>query len=97
MVIYRLDAPLHEASRLRAIVGIDDGGDERGSASFKAEVRRGDAWETVFESGVLRGRPHAEQVGVDADIRGATHLRLSVDGGANNHADHAVWADARIE
>jgi len=35
---------------------------------------------------------------VDVDIAGATELRLrTTDAGDNINADHAVWADARIE
>jgi hypothetical protein len=37
-------------------------------------------------------------VAIDIDIRGADQLRLvTTDAGDNVHADHAVWADARVE
>jgi hypothetical protein len=35
---------------------------------------------------------------VDVDVTTAARLRLrTTDGGDNIHADHAVWADARVE
>lgn len=95
--VYSLEPPLHRASRFRATIGIDDGGDHRGSVSFRVDLFRGGEWETAFQSPVLRGRPNEEQMEVDVPLRGAGKIRLFVDGGADASADHAAWGSARLE
>jgi len=95
--VYVLSPPLDKATRFVATVGIDDGGDERGSASFRVELLRNGTWETVFQSPVLRGRPNEEQREVSVELRGDTKLRLSTDGGSDISADHAAWGSARLE
>ena len=83
-------------TRFKAAVGIEDTVGRRGSAVFIVEVVRGGKASQVFKSATLRGR--AGPVVVDVDITGAERLRLrTTDGGDNIHADHAVWADARLE
>lgn len=95
--VYALAPPLDKATHFVATVGIDDGGDERGSASFRVELQRNGTWETVFESPVLRGRPNDEQREVNVELRGAARIRLSTDGGSDISADHAAWGSARLE
>lgn len=96
-VTYELAGPLREAHRFRALIGVDDEGDQRGSIVFKVELcTRGD-WKELFRSDLLRGGPEAQRVPVDVDITGAEKLRLSVDGGSNIECDHAAWAEARLE
>jgi parallel beta-helix repeat protein len=95
--VYALTPPLDKATRFRAVVGIDDGADHRGSVSFRVEVQRQGKWETAYQSPVLYGRPKAEHHKVDVDVRGATALRVSTDGGNDISADHAAWAEARLE
>ena len=73
--VYALDPPLHRATRFRATVGIDDGGDHRGSASFRVDLLREGEWETAFQSPVLHGRPKEDQIEVDVALRGASKLR----------------------
>ena len=95
--IYELTPPLDKAHAFKATVGVDDGGDQRGSVRFRVELRRAGEWETVFESPELFGRPKEEQVEVSVPLGGAEALRLSVDGGPDISADHAAWASARLE
>jgi len=96
-VTYDLRGALQAATRFKAIVGIDDAADARGTVTFKVEVFRDRTWHTLFESGILGWGPDAERPVVDVDIQGTQRLRLSVDGGPTIYADHAVWADARLE
>ena len=95
--VYALSPPLNEATRFKAVVGIGDGGDQRGSVSFKVELLRGDTWEAVAETPVLHGRPNEDQVSIDVPITGAAKIRLSTDGGNDISSDHAAWGDARLE
>ena len=95
--VYALRPPLDHASAFRATIGVDDGGDERASVTFKVELECDGVWKTTFESPLLRGRPREEQVEVEVNVRGATRLRLSVDGGDDVSADHAGWGNARLE
>ncbi|MDX9978524.1 MAG: NPCBM/NEW2 domain-containing protein [Lentisphaeria bacterium] len=95
--VYSLEPPLHRATRFRATVGIDDGGDQRGSASFRVDLFRNGEWETAFQSPVLHGRPKEDQVEVDVELRGAGKIRLFVDGAGDASADHAAWGSARLE
>jgi hypothetical protein len=97
-VTYDLAGPLANAKRFRAVVGIDDGGDRRGSVVFGVDVRRKGKWQQLYRSGVLRHGPGRKQVHVDVDIHGADQLRLSVtDAGDGISSDHAAWADAKLE
>lgn len=94
-VTYDLTGGLAKATTFRAMIGIDAAMGSRGSATFKVEVFRNGNWETVFESGVLKG---GQQETVEADITGATMLRLSTtDAGDDIHADHAVFAGAVLQ
>jgi len=92
-VVYALDGRLSKAQRFSAWVGVDDSAGNAGSCQFAVEVRRGKAWERVFESEILRGgEPPVE---VDVTIRGAERLRLiATDGGDNINSDHAAWGGA---
>jgi len=95
-VVYALSGALGKATRLKATVGIDDAMGRRGSAVFLVDVHRDGAWKEVFKSGVLRGG--GKPIDIDLDIRGADALRLrTTDAGDDIHADHAVWAEARVE
>jgi parallel beta-helix repeat protein len=96
-VTYQLDSIFREARRFKATVGVDDAADERGSVTFKVELFRNGAWETAYESPLLRGGPRAEQRNVDVDIAGAEKIRLSAFGGTDVSADHAAFGNARIE
>ncbi|MFW6161587.1 MAG: NPCBM/NEW2 domain-containing protein [Planctomycetota bacterium] len=94
--VWPLTHGLAEARRLKATVGIDDAVGRRGSAVFFVDVQRGGKWEQVFKSGVLRGG--GKPVAIDVAIAGAQALRLrTTDAGDDINADHAVWADARLE
>ena len=95
-VVYALPGALGKATRLKATVGIDDAMGKRGSAVFLVDVHRGGEWHEVFKSPVLRGG--GKPVVLDVEIAGADQLRLrTTDAGDAIHADHAVWAEARIE
>jgi hypothetical protein len=94
---YELTPPLDKATHFRAVAGIDDGADSRGSVVFRVEIMRGGEWQQVYESPMLYGGAKAEHRPVDVDIRGATALRLSTDGGESGNADHAAWGSARLE
>jgi len=77
-------------------VGIDDSAQKAGSCTFIVEVERNGVWEKVAESDVLRGGQPA--VEIDADIAGASRLRLTTtDAGDNINSDHAEWAEARLQ
>jgi len=95
-VVYALSGALGKATRLKATIGIDDAMGKRGSAVFLVDVHRDGEWREAFKSGVLRGG--GTPVALDVEIAGAAQLRLrTTDAGDDIHADHAVWAEARIE
>lgn len=95
--LYALEAGLENATRFRAVIGVDDAVGERGSVTFAVDVRRDGAWERIFDSDVFRGGVTPPQE-IDLDISGADQLRLScTDAGDNINADHAVWADAILQ
>ena len=95
-VVYELTGALGKATRLKAVVGIDDAMGKRGSAVFLVDVHRGGVWKEVLKSGALKGG--GKPVAIDVDIAGAAQLRLrATDAGDDIHADHAVWAEARVE
>jgi hypothetical protein len=96
-VTYDLRGALQAATRFKAIVGIDDGADARGTVAFRVEAFHDGVWHTLFATNTLRWGPDAQRQFVDVDIRGEQRLRLSVDGGATIYADHAAWADAKLE
>jgi len=94
-VAYALSSLPLKFTRFKAMVGIDGAMGTRGSVVFLVDVHRGGKWVEAFKSAVLRGGKAAV---VDVDIAGAEKLRLrTTDAGDNIHADHAVWADARVE
>lgn len=85
----RLDG---RASRFTASVGIDEGGEGRGSVEFKV-IGDGKA---LWSSGVLRAGAAAKPVSVA--VSGVRYLTLEVtDGGDGIGGDHANWAEARFE
>jgi hypothetical protein len=95
-VTYDLSGGLAAARRFKALVGIDDSGDQRSSCAFIVEVLRRGQWEKVFESPVIKG--DQAPVAIDVDITGAEKLRLRVtNGGDNNYSDHATWAEAMVQ
>lgn len=96
-VTYMLDGGLNQASRFRAVVGIEDAMKvhKNGSATFAVDLYRQGEWQTAFESRLLR---IGQTQQIDVPIAGADRLRLrTTDGGDTIHCDHAVWADARLE
>ncbi|MDR2671555.1 MAG: NPCBM/NEW2 domain-containing protein [Oscillospiraceae bacterium] len=64
----------------------------RSSVTFRVYVD--DETTARFTSPVMGGRTPAQFV--DVDITGAKRVRLSLDGGSSNAADHANWADAKF-
>jgi alpha-galactosidase len=72
-------------------VGIDDEVGDRGQVDFQVFA---DATK-VADSGVVTGSGNA--VSLEADLSGATFLRLVVtDGGDGINYDHSDWADAQV-
>jgi hypothetical protein len=95
-VEFALVGGLARATRFKATVGVEDSVQDRGSVIFRLYVRRNEAWQQRYDSGVLRGGGEIGEV--DVDIAGANALRLVVtDAGDNIHSDHGVWAGARLE
>jgi hypothetical protein len=95
-VTYALSGGLSAARRFKALVGLDDSADQRGSCAFIVEVLRQGKWEKLVESPVLKGGQ--APVAVDVDLTGATQLRLPVtDGGDGISSDHATWAEAMLQ
>jgi hypothetical protein len=64
----------------------------RSSVTFRVYVD--DETTARFTSSVMGGRTPAQFA--DVDIAGAKRVRLSLDGGSSNSADHANWADAKF-
>jgi hypothetical protein len=94
-VVYDLGGGLSEAQRFSAWVGVDDSAGEAGSCRFAVELRRGGAWERVFESETLRGGQAPAEV--DIALRGADRLRLiATDAGDGYYSDHAAWGAAAL-
>lgn len=78
--------------RFTASVGMCDGGHGAGSVRFWVYVDN----RKVFESPVMR--PNEKAILVDVSLKGAEELKLVVDdAGDGITADHANWADAKIE
>ncbi len=95
-VTYALSGGLAAARRFKALVGLDDTADQRGSCVFIVEVMRQGKWEKLFESPVVRAGQ--EPAPVDVDVAGATQLRLRVtNAGDSNYSDHATWAEAMLQ
>ncbi|MBU0609157.1 MAG: NPCBM/NEW2 domain-containing protein, partial [Armatimonadetes bacterium] len=95
-VTYDLSGGLSAARRFKALVGLDDSADQRGSCVFIVEVLRNGQWEKLFESPVIKG--DMAPAPVDVDITGGQKLRLRVlNAGDNNHSDHATWAEAMVQ
>jgi len=94
---YSLAALPIRYKRLRAVVGIDGAmATGRGSAVFLVEAVRDGKVKQLLKTPILRGG--GKPLTVDVDITGADALHLrTTDAGDNIHADHAVWADARLE
>jgi len=82
---------ISSCTRFKASIGVDDEVGADGSVVF--EVYAGAA--KIYDSGVMTGTTATRAV--DVDISGATELRLIVDTNGSDRADHADWADARIE
>jgi alpha-galactosidase len=79
-------------SHVGADVGLDDEEGSLGTVTFEiwADGRK------VADSGLMTNTMAAQHL--EADLTGATFLRLIVrDGGDNVNNDHADWADARLE
>jgi beta-galactosidase len=88
-MIFKLDQP-HR--RFTAFVGVDDGGDARGSVVFQVWLDG----KKAFDSGVMRHGEAAKEV--DLDLTGVAELRLVVtDAGDGPGGDHADWAGAAID
>ena len=81
------------AERFTAFVGVDD--EVAGKPATVVFRVLGDG-KTLWASGVMKpGRPAKK---IDLDVRGVVVLALLVtDGGDGIEADHADWADARLE
>ncbi|MBW3636044.1 MAG: NPCBM/NEW2 domain-containing protein [Armatimonadetes bacterium] len=80
------------ASRFTGAVGVDDGGNERGSVEFRFI---GDG-RVLWSSGVMRHGQAAMPVAVG--VTGVRYLTLeAADSGDGIGGDHANWADARFE
>ncbi len=95
-VTYDLSGGLSAARRFKALVGLDDSADQRGSCVFIVEVLRNGQWEKLFESPVIKG--DMAPAPIDVDITGAAKLRLRVlNAGDNNYSDHATWAEAMVQ
>jgi alpha-galactosidase len=80
-----------KCSSVRAVVGVDDETNGRGSVGFEiyADGRK------VTESGQLTGVSPA--FSITAEVTGATVVKLVVtDGGDGQNYDHADWADLMI-
>jgi alpha-galactosidase len=80
------------ARRFKAMVGVDDEVDTRGTIEFRvlADGRQ------IYKSGLMRGGQAANKV--DLDVSGVQMLLLAVDGGEDGISyDHADWADATFE
>jgi hypothetical protein len=91
-VTYVLSGGLEKVRTLQATIGVDEAMQERGSVTFAVEVLRGDKWERIFESPVMKG---GQSQALELDLSGAKQLRLlTTDAGDNIHADHAAWAGA---
>ena len=79
-------------TRFKASVGIDDEVGTGGSVTFEVYA---DATK-VYDSGAMTGATATKLV--DVSIAGAAQLRLVLtNGGDNANADHADWAEARVE
>lgn len=93
---YTLSGGLAAARRLKALVGVDDTADGRGSCVFLVEVLRKGQWEKLFESPVVKAGQ--APVAIEVDVTAAEKLRLRVtNGGDNNFSDHATWAEAMLQ
>lgn len=75
--------------RLKATIGLDDGASPQGSVTFRVI---GDG-KTLYEQAIHHGE--AAQA-INVPIAGVRELTLEVDGGSDELADHANWAEVRL-
>lgn len=83
----------------RADIGIDEnnnGSTGQGSVEFFVYIDADKEWEEKYYSDIVLG--DTPTIHLEIDISGASKLRLYVtDAGDGQHADHATWANARID
>ncbi len=94
---YRLDAGLRPATKLTAVIGVEDEAREHkiGSVVFIVEVQRNGQWKQAFKSQVIHS---GEARPIEVDIHDADQVRLiTTDGGDNIYGDLATWADAKLQ
>lgn len=94
-VVYRLD---QSCERFESEIGIDHSSGDHppgGSVVFSVLVARGGAFDSAYESTVIRaGQPPRP---VSVDVRGAEAIALLVDyADYGDTQDHADWLDARL-
>ena len=89
VMVFKLD---RQHRRFMAFVGVDDGGDARGSVVFEVLLDG----KKAFHSGVMKHGQAAKHI--DLALTGVTELRLIVtDAGDGPGGDHADWAEAAID
>ena len=89
VMVFKLD---RQHRRFMAFVGVDDGGDARGSVVFEVLLDG----KKAFDSGVMKHGQAAKHI--DLALTGVTELRLIVtDAGDGPGGDHADWAEAAID
>jgi len=94
-VIYDL-SQLPPRQRFCAVIGISDDSGGTGSATFEVQTEQGGQWQAIYTSPVVRG--NQDPLAISVPLGGAKRLRLyCTDAGDGIGADHATWAEARIE
>ena len=89
VMVFKFD---RQHQRFTALIGVDDGGDARGSVVFEVLLDG----KKAFDSGVMKHGQAAKQI--DLALTGVSELRLIVtDAGDGPGGDHADWAEAAID
>jgi len=95
--IVQFDLTEHpKAKGMRAVIGIDDHVEDKGSCVFVVDGLRDGKWEKLYRSPRLTGRSKGVLVRITFPS-GLEQVRLTTtDGGDGVNSDHAVWASARF-
>ena len=99
-LIYKIPSqeslPQSRPQYFAAEIALDKSSQGRGSVLFSVHLLRGNNWQRVFTSQVIRGNDNPQSVRVE--LNNAQQIMLQVEhADRGDELDHANWLDARFE